>query len=507
MFTVGGSPASHPQRQNHPLWYNRRHMGRKVIIVGAGFTGVQLARTLIAEGMDVSLVDRNAEKVQHARNALDCTIVQSDGNNHDTLAEAGISSADALVALTEDDEVNMIVCSLVDADYPDVLKIARVRNYAYYQRSTATARRHADATAAGARRPLFGVDLMLNPDVEAAAAISRAMTHGAVGNVIELGGGYGIVSLPVIAGGPLDGKPVRELASLPEWKYLIAYAETGEGTVLPSGNTVLAAGDRMGVLSQLDDVPELIALTGGADEESFSKIAIFGADRVGMIVAGHRLPSTSPGLMSRIFNQAARQRTGEVMIIDRDPERCREASENFPSARVLCGDMTDADLVREESLDEADLMVAASGNYESNLVMAAYLKSRGVRRTIALTSSGDFDDVARKLGVDVAVPMRDTVVDCIVSHLRGKGVKSIHTVSNRLFEIVECEVAVGSRAAGKTLQELADAGEFLVLLVSAPDGEGFAMPNGSTVMKEHAHVVLVVRSGSSRIIRMFAGKA
>jgi trk system potassium uptake protein TrkA len=169
--------------------------------------------------------------------------------------------------------------------------------------------------------------------------------------------------------------------------------------------------------------------------------------------------------------------------------------------------MTDADLVREESLDAVDLMVAASGNYESNLVMAAYLKSRGVTKTIALTASSDFDDVARKLGVDVAVPMRDTVVDCIVSHFRGDNVKSIHAVCNRFFEIVECEVSPSSRAAGKSLSQLVNDGEFLVLLVQETlDGE-YSMPNGSTVITPGARVVLVVKAGANEEVQMFTGKA
>ena len=111
----------------------------KVIIIGAGFTGVQLARALIAEGGHVVLIDNDPDKVQHARNALDCAVIEADGNSPETLEEAGIASVDALVTLTDDDEINMITCSLVDASYPDVLKIARVRNYAYYTRTAATA--------------------------------------------------------------------------------------------------------------------------------------------------------------------------------------------------------------------------------------------------------------------------------------------------------------------------------------------------------------------------------
>lgn len=482
-------------------------MGKKVIVVGAGFTGLQLARTLVAEGVSVVLVDRDPEKVQHARNALDCTVVESDGNSPETLSEAGIASADALVTLTDDDEMNMIVCSLVDADYPDVLKIARVRNYAYYLRTTATARRHADATASGERRPLFGVDHMLNPDVEAAAAITRAMSLGAVGNVIELGGGYGIVSLPVVAGGPFDGVPICKLSKLPGWHYLVAYVESEKTAVLPNGNTMPEAGDRVGILVSLDDIPSLMRFMGRSAEGMLRTVTVFGADRVGTLVVDHHVSSRSASVFSRIFGGSPHGKSREITIVDRDPRLCREAAERFNDVRVLCGDMTDADLVREESLDAVDLMVAASGNYESNLVMAAYLKSRGVKKTIALTASSEFGDVARKLGVDVAVPMRDTVVDCIVSHLRGDNVKAIHAVCNRFFEIVECEVSPTSRAAGKALSELVNGGEFLVLLVQEKEGGRYSMPNGATVIPSGARIVLVVKAGAGDEVQMFTGKA
>lgn len=481
-------------------------MSKKVIVVGAGFTGLQLARTLVAEGVHVVLVDRDPDKVQHARNALDCTVVESDGNSPETLSEAGIASADALVTLTDDDEMNMIVCSLVDADYPEVLKIARVRNYAYYLKTTATQRRHADAMANGERRPLFGVDHMLNPDVEAAAAICRAMSLGAVGNLIDLGGGFGIVSVDVYAEGPLNELSIRDLASKPEWKYLVAYVETDDEAILPDGKTVLKAGDRVGILTSLDDITTLMEFIGRPTEEKLGSVTIFGADRVGKLVVDHQLSSRRASAFAHAFGDSSKANSREIVIIDRDPVRCREAAECFSDARVLCGDMTDADLVREEALDSSDLMVAASGNYESNLVMAAYLKTRGVKRTIALTSSGEFDDVARKLGVDVAIPMRDTIVDCIVSHLRGRNVKSIHTVCNRLFEIVECEVALGSRAAGKPLEKLSESGEFLALLVQPKGSDEFTVPSGKTIVPARGRVVLAVRAGSTRTIQLFTGR-
>ena len=133
----------------------------KIVIVGAGFTGVQLAKLRINEKNEVALIDNNEETIRHAQNLLDCTVMCADGNNLETLEEAGIAKANALVCVTSSDEVNMITCSLVDAVYPDVLKIARVRNYAYYV-NTAKAEKKHSGEFGGKHRPLYGINYMIS---------------------------------------------------------------------------------------------------------------------------------------------------------------------------------------------------------------------------------------------------------------------------------------------------------------------------------------------------------
>ena len=142
----------------------------KIVIVGAGFTGTQLAKRLINGKNDVVLIDNDETTVRHASNRLDCNVIQADGNNLDTLEEAGIENADALVCVTSNDEVNMITCSLVDSVYPNVLKIARVRNYAYYMNTSTATQKHATKLS-NENRHLYGIDFMVHPDVEAAEAI------------------------------------------------------------------------------------------------------------------------------------------------------------------------------------------------------------------------------------------------------------------------------------------------------------------------------------------------
>ena len=469
----------------------------KIVIIGAGFTGERLARALVAEGAEVVLIDKDAAKVRFARNRLDCTVVQSDGNSLRTLEQdAGIADAAALVVLTEDDEVNMITCSLVDAVYPYVLKIARVRNDSYYEASRAKSAAKENAAA----RPLFGVDRMLHPDVEAASAIWRAISHGAVGNVVPLAGGFGIASLPIVDGSRLAGVPLWTLGSMPEWRYLVAYVESNGEARLPSGDTVLMPGDRIGIVSPVSEMGEMVRFALDASKSAARRLVIFGAGRLGRLLVERRLATQSSSFIDSILGRDV----DETTIIDTDERLCREAKERFRGIRVLCGDITDPEIIREASLESCDVFVAASPNYDRNLVVASYLTSRGGSRTVALSESEEFDGVARKLGVDVAVPMRGTVVDSIMSHLRGQSVTSVHTVSDGRFEIVGCDVAEGSPACGKALKELSRPGEYLLLLARRAEDGSFSLPHGDMVFRAGDHVDFIARTGDRSIARLFA---
>ncbi len=475
----------------------------KTIVVGAGFTGIQLSRSLVASGAEVVLVENDSARAAVAREQVDCAVVEADGNNPATLESAGLADADALVALTDDDEVNLITCALADAVRPSVKKLARVRNYAYYER-TARPELASAARRAGHSRPVFGVDRMLNPDVEAAAAICRAMEYGLVGNVIDLDGGHGIAELAVAPGGRLDGVALRNAAERTGRRMLVAFVSRAGEAMLPDGSTTLQAGDRIGVVVDAGNRDEMFALAGAAPEGLPRRAAVFGAGLVGRFVAKRLLADGGQGEGLRALFGSTRRRRREIVVVDADPARCREAANALPGARVLCGDVTEEAFLHDEGLDACDIAVTATSDTERNLVAAAYLKGLGVARTVALTASASFDEIARKLGIDVAVPLRDSVVDAIAGHLRGRSVHSVHSVCNRSFEIVECDVEPGSPAADRPLSELSLPGDFLALLTRAPGGGPFAVPDGSTILAPGARVVLVMRPGSPRAMRVFS---
>lgn len=474
----------------------------KIIIIGAGFTGGLLAKALVAERNNVVLVDRNPERARSAADQLDCTVIEADGSNLKTLEKAGIASADALIALTGDDETNMLISSTVDAVYPGIKKIARVRDYDRYMRTVEIVRR-AKSRAPQGTRPIFGIDHIVNPDVEAASSIMRAMEIGAVGTAIEIGGGYAIAELPVGEKSPIAGLQLKVVSSLEGWDFLVAYIESDGETSLPNGESVLKAGDRIGILMRKDEVESVLDFTGVV-QTPFDRVAIFGADNISALTVAAQMDETKDFWYSLM--SLGRSKKRRLLVIDKDLRRCQQLAEKFPDARILNGDITDDGLLQNEGVCESDLMVAASGNYERNLMTAAYMKLKGVSKVIALTSDSAFDEIAEKLGVDVTVPMRDVVIDAIVSHLRGNNVKAVHSIAERKFEIVSCEVSAESKVAGMCLKDVAGLDGALVLLVRQPGDETSEIPNGSTVLNAGAHAVLIMPAGDGRIMKMFAGK-
>lgn len=463
----------------------------KVIIIGAGFTGVQLAKRLVSERYDVVLVDRNEETVRHASNRLDCMVVQANGNSLLTLKDAGIAKADALVVLTESDELNMITCSLADSVYPNCIKIARVRNYEYYKDIE-----HIDFQN---RRPVYGINYMVHPDIEAAEAIVSAVDHGAVSDIIEFeGSNFELTSVTIEKNSKFDGIQVQNIRSLIDKPVLAAYVEHENKSFMPTGGTILQAGDRVGILTLKDNIDEILQLCG-SEKRIIRKIALLGAGRIGTLIAERFMKSEKTAFLSRFFG-VHKKLSQDFVIIDKNEKLVREAAERFPEANVFRADITDEGFVEEEGLKNFDLIITATHNHELNIVTAAYLNSLGHPRNVCLVTNSRYAEIARNIGIDVAVPIKDVVIDAILSHLRGKNVTRIHTLSEGELEIIEIEILPKSKYNGKYLKDIAQAGLFLVLLVKNINTGKYSIPTGDLQLTLGDILVIISDTEKSKII-------
>lgn len=465
----------------------------KVIIVGAGMVGAQLARHLIEERDDVVIVERDEEVARHASNRLDCMVLQDEGNSLAALEEAGIAKADALICVTESDEVNMITCGLAASRYPALLKIARVRNDEY-------------AKLSGLDERLLGIDYFVHPDVEAAKAVLNAVEHGALGDVLAFGDGpFELGSVDIGTGSALADVSVRDFRSLVGGECLVTLIERGETSLIPDGRTVLCVGDRLHALAKEKELGRIFELAGRR-MKSLQKIGIVGGGRIGALIVEGLLGGEDARRRSglaRLLHFIKPKASRRVVVIEQNYALCKELSSRFPDALVLNEDISDEGFVAEEGIDDLDLIVTATENQELNMIAALYLKSRGVDRAVALVSSSGYGAIARRLGVDVVVPIKSVVVDSILSHLLGRGVRGVHRVGDGSVEILEMELSAAAPVIGQRLDQFRiDAGG-LVMLVTR--GEESFIPHGDYVFAIGDKIVLTLKKGGEEEVERLFG--
>ncbi|MDR0494648.1 MAG: NAD-binding protein [Treponema sp.] len=475
----------------------------RILIVGAGFTGTQLAKYLIGEKHHVSLIESDEETARHISNRLDCLVLHDTGRTIESLEDAGIANADALVCVTDSDEKNMIICGLAASRFPRLVKIARVRNDEY----TKLKQSDDDNSARLSNLKILGIDHFVHPDVEAARAVLNVLPHGASGNILRFPETpYELGSVTVEKGSPLDGLSLFYFHTFVQEEGLIPLVERGNECFLPSGSTTIKAGDRIHIITREEDMDQVFRLAGREDAP-LHRIGIVGGGRIGSHIAEGLLNHSSQDAdktgkgISALFRSFIPKSNRQVIIIEQNYSVCKDLSARFPEALVLNEDISDENFIDEERIGKLDLIIAATANQELNIITAIYLKSLGVRRTIALVSSPGHKTIAHKLGVDVAIPTKSVVVDSILSHLMGRGIRGIHSLGDGTVGIVETEVGSNSQAAGKSITEFKLSAGGLVLLVNR-EGTSF-IPQGDYVFQADDKVSVIAKNGSEGEISKF----
>jgi trk system potassium uptake protein TrkA len=491
----------------------------RIIIVGAGLVGTQLAQHLIQEKHDVSLIESDEERARHVSNRLDCLVLHEEGNSLRALEEAGAAKADALVCVTGSDELNMIICGLAASRYPEILKIARVRNGDYAGLIPSgpvpsgkepsgspedEAQRNFPEPPVSGNSHVLGVDFFVHPDVEASRSVLNAVEHGVMGDIISFANtSYELGAIDITGESAFDGLALKDFRSFIKGESLVTLVERRGESILPTGATVLCRGDRIHILAREQEMDEAFRLAGRT-EKPLRKIGIVGGGKVGTLVARGLLEQEDEedfSLFSFLKNMMPRN-SRRIILIERDYKLCKELAARFPEALVLNEDISDESFVAEERLDDLDLIITTTNHQELNIITAVYLKSRGVDRTIALVTGSGYAAIARQLGVDVVIPMKSVVVDSIISRLMGREVRGIHRLGDGGIGIIEIEVGPQSAAADMPITDFRLSAGGLVMLVNRE--ETSFIPRGDYVFSPGDRIILIAKNGSDpEIERLF----
>ena len=393
----------------------------RVIIVGAGEVGLQLAKSLSAEDIDVVVIDRSKEKLKRISEELDVALIEGEGGSPSVLKDAGADDADILLAVTDMDETNMVACLVAKVMFRIPRNVARIRNLEYSSNEVLL--------------QSLGIDPAISPEVEAARAVNRLIEVPFAADVEDYEDGRAkVIGFKIPPDSKLIGKVFKEL-DLIEPKILIGAIKRGSKVIIPSGNDTLKKNDIIYLPVKRDNIDEVCSNIGGSTIP-VKRVMIVGGGRIGFYVA-----------------KTMEERGISVKIIERDVERCKFLLKSLKKSIILHGDGSDQKLLDEENINDMDIFAAISNNEELNIMASLLAKSLGAKKVITIVNKTDYLPLAHNLGVEAVLSPRLISAGIILKYVRRANILSLTTVAEGKAEIMEAEVKEGAVLVGKTLRD------------------------------------------------------
>ena len=438
----------------------------KIVISGSGEVGFHLAEQLVASHQDVVLIEKNPARARFVTDHLDCLVVEGEGSNPEILAEAGVGGADTFIAVSNQDEVNIVSCLVVASEFEVKTRIARVRSLQYRRSGMLS-------------NSLLGIDYVVNPEIEAARSIMNIVAGGATGEVLVFEGtGIQMRSIFVDSGSPFCGRTLRAVREALRYNFIIAGISRDEEVVIPHGETVIEAGDRIYIVANRENMERILRKTGQR-RDYLQRVVVVGGGRIGSYVTEFLLSSGR-----------------DVKIVEKDYERCKHLAERFPEALVINEDISDEKIFGDEQLHLADLLVTTTPDEALNMLTAIYAKSLGIKRVVPVVNKSSYLNIADQLGIDVTVSPKASSVSAILKYVRRGNVKRVYAIFEGRAEAIEFTLGPESRIAGKRIRELKLPTGSLVVAVNRPQGgrSRNLVPNGEFRLAAGDNVVTFAKA-------------
>ncbi len=430
-----------------------------ILIVGLGEVGSYLAKVLSTEGHAVTVVDPDLQRMRRTADLLDVNAVHGDGSRPDVLDRADAHQADLVLAVSNDDKVNMLTC-LFGKRMGAKRTVLRLRDTSAERRSRTFFRKN------------LLYDLLLSLDDLAAEELVKTVRQRqsiGVDNFAE--GRVQLRRFVLEAEGPFTGSLVKDL-KIPSGMLITAIDRDHE-VLVPGGSDDLRAGDEVFVLGE----PKALAAFEkklGIKQQKTRNVVLFGGSRIAQQVA-----------------QALQREHVTVRVVVEDRAEAERLSEVLKGVVVLHADATDLNFLQEEHVGETDSFLGISDEDERNLMSCQLAKSLGVRRVVALVQKPDYVSLYQRLGIDVAVSPRLLCANRILAFVRSRSISTVATIEEGKAEVVEVELPAGSGLVGKRLRDACFPRGCVVGAITREDGH-VLIPRGDDELRAHDQLVLFV---------------
>ncbi len=430
-----------------------------ILIVGLGEVGSYLAKVLSTEGHAITVVDPDLHRLRRVADLLDVQAVHGDGARPDVLDKAEAHSADLLLAVSNDDKVNMLTC-LFGKRIGAKKTVLRLKDTTAFRRSKTFFRKN------------LLYDLLLSLDDLAAEEIVKTVRlNQAVGVDNFAEGKVQMRRFKLDETSNFVGVAVKDL-KIPAGMLITAIDRDRE-VIVPGGSDVLAVGDEVFVLGEPKAIATFEKKTG-AKQNYLKSVVVYG----------------SSGVAVQVCQAMQRYHVNTRVIVDNRDEAER-LSEILQGVVVLHAEATDLNFLQEERVGAANAFLGISEQDERNLMSCQLARNLGIGRTVALVQKPDYVSLYQQLGIDVAVSPRLLCANRILAFVRSRSISTIATIEEGKAEVLEIEVQSGSKLVGRTLKDAGFPRGCVVGAITREEGE-VLIPTGDDEIHAHDQMVLFV---------------
>jgi len=444
----------------------------RVIISGAGQVGYGIAEKLSVEGIEVTVIDSNADLVQRVRDTLDARGVHGHGSHPDVLAQAGAKDADMLIAVTQVDEVNMTACQVAHSIFEVPTRIARIRSQTYLSPEWRNlfARDH------------LPIDVIISPEVEVGDLILQRMAYPGASEIIAFEDEkVMVIAVDVREDCAVVDTPIRHLTELfPNLQATVMGVRRNGRMQIMHTRESLLVGDQALVAVSKDQVSRLLALFG-CDDQPPSRVVIGGAGNIGRYVA-------------RKLEESGDDVT--VRLVENNRNIAQVAAETMNKSIVVFGDALQEDILREVDVRDAQMYLGLTNDDETNILSSVLASELGCKANFALVNQPQYPRFARRLGVDAFINPRTVTVSKILRHVRRGRIRGVYSLFDGAAELIEAEALETSTLVGKPLREF-DTGPG-VRIGAIIRGGDVIMPTGNVRVEAGDFVVVLALAAQVR---------
>lgn len=434
----------------------------RIIIVGAGEVGFHIAQRLAVENKEVVVIDKSADALRKIAETSDVQTVQGSGSSPEVLEDAGIAEADILLAVTDSDEINLIACFFANMLSKNVTKLARIRGGIY------TNYKHL-LTGEG-----VGITKIINPDEEVVNSILRLMSVPGAVEINEFAGGkIRLIGINLPDDSPVVGVKLMDLRGKigEDLGIVIAALVRDDKLIIPSGLDEIRKGDVVYFVCDIREQEDILQRMS-VSTEPVREVLIVGGGNIGYKLA--------KALDNKFYH---------TRVLENRQKRCEFLSERLDRPIVLMGDSTDQEILREENIQNMDMVIAVTGDEETNILTCLLAKSLGAKSTVTRVNNFGYMPLIEPIGIDYMVCPRLSAINSLLHYIRRGRIISSVSIKGEEAEALEAIALEDSPIVGKAIKDLNFPRGCLVLCFQR--GDEVVIPRGDTVIQPKDQLIII----------------